>query len=80
MSTPFTIRCRENGPIVIPLDQGITLTITDHLGQPYVLPEGKPSIALCRCGASLRKPFCDGAHKTCGFAATETAAPPPVTT
>lgn len=23
--------------------------------------------AFCRCGASNNKPFCDGAHKTCGF-------------
>lgn len=24
-------------------------------------------IALCRCGESSNKPFCDGTHKTCGF-------------
>jgi len=80
MSSLLTIRCRENGPLVIPLDAGIEIQITDHLGQVYSIPPGKPSVAICRCGASLRKPFCDGTHKTCGFQANDTAAPPPVTT
>lgn len=79
MSTPMSIRLRENGPLVIALDPGVVVQLTDHLGQPFTLPEGKPTLALCRCGASQRKPFCDGAHKTCGFQASETAAPPPAT-
>lgn len=36
-------------------------------------PDGAPmdphrhTVALCRCGLSSIKPFCDGAHKTSGF-------------
>lgn len=35
--------------------------------------ETLPDYALCRCGASTIKPFCDGSHATIGFDGTETA-------
>jgi CDGSH-type Zn-finger protein len=68
----FRIRCRQNGPLVI---EG-PVTIVDHLGNAFELPTNKPAIALCRCGQSQRKPFCDGTHKDCGFVAEELAPPP----
>ena len=37
---------------------------THPLGEPLTLP---PQLALCRCGASAMKPFCDGTHATSGF-------------
>jgi CDGSH-type Zn-finger protein len=30
---------------------------------------GERPVALCRCGRSRRKPFCDGTHKLVGFRA-----------
>ena len=27
----------------------------------------RPTVALCRCGLSTIKPFCDGTHKASGF-------------
>lgn len=69
MSEPLVIRCRENGPLVI---QG-ALRVVDHQGNEFALPVGKDVIALCRCGASKNKPFCDGSHRACGFQAAETA-------
>lgn len=65
----FTIRCRVNGPLVI---EGPVI-VTDHEGHPFPRNHDKPLIALCRCGHSANKPFCDGAHKTCGFQADNLA-------
>lgn len=33
------------------------------------IPRDRDPIALCRCGASKIKPFCDGTHKLTGFRA-----------
>ena len=60
MSEPITIRCRENGPLVV---HG-PFRLVDHTGQELALPTDKPLVALCRCGHSANKPFCDGSHKT----------------
>jgi len=43
-------------------------------GKPY--PEQK-NFALCRCGHSAHKPFCDGTHAKIGFDGTETASRKP---
>jgi CDGSH-type Zn-finger protein len=72
MSEPLVIRCRENGPYVV---QG-AVKVVDHLGNEFTIPAGKDNIALCRCGQSKNKPFCDGSHRQCAFLAAELARPP----
>ncbi|HXB81731.1 MAG: CDGSH iron-sulfur domain-containing protein [Candidatus Cybelea sp.] len=62
------IKVRESGPYLI---RG-KVTLTDVDGNPYTV-EGA-NVALCRCGGSQNKPFCDGTHRENGFAATERAA------
>ena len=46
--------------------------VFDQYGKAFGLA-GRERIALCRCGASAKKPFCDGSHKTCGFDSTVVA-------
>ena len=43
----------------------------------FPLNPDKPAVALCRCGQSARKPFCDGTHNRCGFQSVELASVPP---
>ena len=54
------IKVNDHGPYLI---QG-TFTLSDAQGNSY---EAKETIALCRCGESNTKPFCDGTHKPAGF-------------
>ena len=42
-----------------------TFELTDADGE--VIETRRKTIALCRCGASRTKPFCDGTHKLTGF-------------
>jgi CDGSH-type Zn-finger protein len=63
-----TITCRPNGPFLV----SGPVKVLDHEGKEFNLA-GKETFALCRCGNSKNKPFCDGTHKTCGFMATEPA-------
>jgi CDGSH-type Zn-finger protein/uncharacterized Fe-S cluster protein YjdI len=62
-----TVEPRPNGPLFV---RG-RLKILDPDGK---LIRTDTRLALCRCGASENKPFCDGSHRRVGF----TTAPPPL--
>lgn len=64
------ITVRRNASLLV---EGDDVTVVDWNGNEYVL--AKRPFSLCRCGASTRKPFCDGAHSRVGFAAAEEAVP-----
>lgn len=64
-----TIKILPKGPYIV--TGSIELTNPD--GSVVALPEGRPMVALCRCGASVTKPFCDGTHSKIGFEAAEKA-------
>lgn len=65
------ITVRPNGPYRVEDPSGI-VELVDAGGNKYDLT-GKPIFALCRCGASVNKPFCDGTHGKIGFQAAEAA-------
>ena len=62
------IKTRENGPFLVTGE----VTVTDHEGNVFDT-SGKDTIALCRCGVSKNRPFCDGSHRDCDFESAETA-------
>ena len=69
----ITIRLRRNGPYVVESDE---VTVIDWEGAAYSI-DRRP-IALCRCGASSTKPFCDGTHRTIEFDGGQEAKTPGV--
>ncbi len=58
--TGVTIQVMPDGPVMV---VGPCEVVDDQGG---VVKSGK-RMALCRCGASENKPFCDGAHAAIGF-------------
>jgi 3-phenylpropionate/trans-cinnamate dioxygenase ferredoxin subunit len=63
-----SIKVSRNGPYLV---KG-PVELRDAEGKVYTVREG---FALCRCGASTTKPFCDGTHSKIGFQAAEQAVP-----
>lgn len=60
---------KEENPKISPLKNGPLLVkglekFSNSRGEAI---KAKPNFALCRCGASKTKPFCDGAHTSIGF-------------
>jgi CDGSH-type Zn-finger protein len=58
-----TITPYRDGPLIVRGD----FRLVDQDGAE--IDPGRKTIALCRCGKSGIKPFCDGAHKRSGFSA-----------
>ena len=54
-----SIMVRPNGPLICKGDTDITL---QNANNELILKDKE--FALCRCGLSKNKPFCDGSHKT----------------
>jgi CDGSH-type Zn-finger protein len=65
------ITVRKNGPYRVEAPEG-AIELVDAEGNRYDL-SGKITFSLCRCGGSVKKPFCDGAHSRIGFQAAEAA-------
>jgi CDGSH-type Zn-finger protein len=63
-----TIEATPNGPYLV------TGPIELRDADGNVLPT-KSKVWLCRCGASTKKPFCDGTHSKIGFQAAAKAVP-----
>ncbi|HMK10008.1 MAG TPA: CDGSH iron-sulfur domain-containing protein [Acidimicrobiales bacterium] len=57
---PAEIGVMANGPL------WVTGSIPVDVGESGAL-QARNRVALCRCGASDRKPLCDGSHKSVGF-------------
>lgn len=57
---PTIVACTD-GPLLVRGE----VTILGSDGEP--IPQHRRTVALCRCGVSTIKPYCDGTHKLVGF-------------
>lgn len=81
MADEARIKTQPNGPYLV--NGGVRLHETSPVhtynGEPVAwhdlgeVTTERETYALCRCGKSDRKPFCDGTHAKLGFDGTETA-------
>lgn len=69
MADEVVIKVRADGPYKV----SGPVRIVDADGGTF--PAGDDPVALCRCGHSATKPFCDGSHRKHGFADDSRAAP-----
>jgi len=60
-ASPARITAYPDGPLVVRGD----FEIVDEQGVP--VETSRRTVALCRCGVSAIKPWCDGTHKITGF-------------
>jgi CDGSH-type Zn-finger protein len=60
---PARITPYRDGPYIVRGE----FTLTDQDGNE--IDSGRRTVALCRCGRSQTRPFCDGTHKLVGFRA-----------
>src|ERR1700751_736880 len=84
VSTSPGVVVSRNGPYLItggvPLSRQTIVADGEGGSQEWKAGETFPprdSYALCRCGHSNTKPFCDGTHNKIGFDGTETASRQP---
>ena len=68
--TQPSIECKVDGPYLV---RDLAL-LANSKGEAIAC---KPVMALCRCGGSATKPFCDGTHKKNGFSGAKQAAASP---
>jgi CDGSH-type Zn-finger protein len=66
MSEQPTIECKLNGPYLVRNLEDLRDWRGDRI-------ETKPVMALCRCGGSGSRPFCDGTHQKNGFSGAKLA-------
>lgn len=67
MAEHTKITALDNGPYLV---KGPVLLL-DAEGNEFRTE--RATVALCRCGGSTKKPFCDGTHSKIGFKAAQRA-------
>ena len=67
MAEQTKITALDNGPYLV---KGPVLLLDAESNEFRV---ERATVALCRCGGSMTKPFCDGTHSRIGFRAAQRA-------